>query len=85
MLKVTSLVKQKKDSTEDFIMSQIETLEQNIRKLSPRELTAFRAWFMEFDAAEWDRQMEADSENGRLNRLAKNALEEHRAGKTTLI
>lgn len=31
-------------------MSQIEILEQSIRKLSPSELSVFRSWFMEFDA-----------------------------------
>jgi len=66
-------------------MSQIEVLEQNVRQLSPSELIAFRAWFTEFDAAEWDRQIEMDSETGKLDRLAQIAIEEHRAGKTKLI
>jgi len=66
-------------------MSQIEMLEQNVKQLSPSELSAFRAWFIDFDAAEWDRQLETDSETGKLDRLAQSALEEHRAGKTKLI
>ena len=66
-------------------MSQIEMLEQSIKQLSPSELAAFRAWFLEFDAAEWDRQIEMDSKSGKLDRLAKNAIKEHRAGKTKLI
>ena len=66
-------------------MSQIEMLEQNVKQLSPSELSAFRAWFIDFDAAEWDRQLETDSETGNLDRLAQSALEEHRAGKTKLI
>ena len=66
-------------------VSQIEMLEQNVKQLSPSELSAFRAWFMAFDAAEWDRQLETDSETGKLDRLAQSALEEHRAGKTKLI
>jgi hypothetical protein len=60
-------------------------LEQSIKQLSPSELAAFRAWFLEFDAAEWDRQIEMDSKSGKLDRLAKNAIKEHRAGKTKLI
>lgn len=63
-------------------MSQIEILEQTVKQLSPAELAAFRAWFIEFDAAEWDRQIERDSESGKLDRLAQNAIEEHKAGKT---
>lgn len=66
-------------------MSQIEILEQNVKQLSPSELAAFRAWFIDFDATEWDRQLETDSETGKLDRLAQSALEEHRAGKTKLI
>ena len=63
-------------------MSQVEILEQTVKQLSPSELAAFRSWFVEFDATEWDRQLEADSETGKLDRLAQGAIEEHRAGKT---
>ena len=66
-------------------MSQIEILEQNVKQLSPSELSAFRTWFIDFDTAAWDRQLENDSETGKLDRLAQGALEEHRAGKTKLI
>ncbi len=63
-------------------MSQVEMLEQTVKQLSPSELAAFRSWFVEFDATAWDRQLEADSESGKLDRLAQCAMEEHRAGKT---
>jgi hypothetical protein len=66
-------------------MSRVEMLEQTVKKLSPAELAAFRSWFIEFDAAEWDRQIEMDSESGKLDRLAQNAIEEHKAGKTNRI
>ena len=62
-------------------MSQVELLEQNVKQLNPRELAAFRSWFLEFDAAAWDRQIEEDSEAGKLDRLAQSAVEEHKAGK----
>ena len=65
--------------------SQIEMLEQSIKQLSPGELAAFRSWFIEFDAAEWDRRIETDSEAGKLDRLAQSAIEEHKAGGTKLI
>jgi hypothetical protein len=48
-------------------MSRLEMLEQTVKKLSPGELAAFRSWFIEFDAAEWDRQIEMDSERGKLD------------------
>ena len=66
-------------------MSQVEILEQTVKKLSSSELAAFRSWFVEFDADEWDRQIERDSESGKLDRLAQSAIEEHKAGKTKRI
>jgi hypothetical protein len=66
-------------------MSQVEMLEQTVKQLSPGELAAFRSWFIEFDEAEWDRQIEMDSETGKLDRLVQSALEEHKAGKTKRI
>jgi len=66
-------------------MSQVEMLEQTVKQLSPGELAAFRSWFVEFDASEWDRQLETDCENGKLDRLAQEAIEEHLAGKTKCL
>jgi hypothetical protein len=66
-------------------MSKVEMLEQTVKHLSPGERAAFRSWFFEFDAAEWDRQIETDSETGKLDRLAQSAIEEHKAGKTKRI
>ena len=58
----------------EIIVPQMEMLKQNVRQLSPRELSAFHAWFIDFDAAEWDRQLEMDSETGKLDRLAQSTL-----------
>jgi hypothetical protein len=66
-------------------MSQVKMLEQTVKQLSPGERAAFRSWFIEFDAAEWDRQIEMDSETGKLDRLVQSAVEEHKAGKTKRI
>ncbi len=66
-------------------MSQVEVLEQTVRQLSPSELADFRSWFVGFDASEWDRRLEADCENGKLDRLAQGAIEEHQAGKTKCL
>jgi hypothetical protein len=64
-------------------MGKIEKLEQEIQALSPEELAQFRAWFLEYDWAIWDRQIERDAETGRLDDLAARALRDHAAGKTT--
>jgi hypothetical protein len=62
-------------------MSELEELEQRIRNLSPEELAKFRAWFIEFDHLLWDRQIEADSNAGKLDQLAAEALADYKAGK----
>jgi len=61
-------------------MTKVENLEREVRDLSARELANFREWFAEFDAAEWDRQMEEDVASGKLDRLADAALADYNAG-----
>jgi hypothetical protein len=63
-------------------MGKIEQIEDHIRNLSLEELAKFRAWFAEFDAQVWDRQIEADSKAGKLDRLIEKSLAEHEAGKS---
>ncbi|MBI1967140.1 MAG: hypothetical protein HYS40_04045 [Gemmatimonadetes bacterium] len=63
-------------------MSKIESLEREIRKLSSEELSQFRRWFAAFDAAVWDRQLEADAAAGKLDALADAALADHQAGRS---
>ena len=63
-------------------MSRIEDIENEIRKLSPDELTAFREWFLAFDAELWDRQIEADARTGKLDAIADAALTAHRKGES---
>jgi hypothetical protein len=64
-------------------MGKVEKIEQDVEALSPEELAEFRAWFLEYDWAAWDRQLERDVENGRLDDLAEKAVRDHTAGKTT--
>jgi len=64
-------------------MGTIEKIEQDVQALSPDELAQFRAWFLEYDWAAWDRQIERDAASGRLDDLAAKALRDHAAGKTT--
>lgn len=66
-------------------MSKIENIEKEVRDLSPSELSAFRRWFLEFDAQAWDRQIEEDIDAGKLDKLADEALASHRAGKSKEI
>jgi hypothetical protein len=66
-------------------MSQVERIEEEVQNLSPDELKAFRDWFARFDAAEWDKQIEADAGNGKLRSLAERALLDHEAGRSTVL
>jgi len=64
-------------------MTRVEQVEQDIMALSRSELAALRDWFQSYLADEWDRQIEADAETGKLDELARKALAEHKAGRTT--
>jgi len=63
-------------------MSKVEAIEQQIEKLSPDELAAFRRWYAAFDAEVWDRQFEADVKAGKLDSFAEKALRAHNAGQS---
>jgi hypothetical protein len=62
-------------------MSELEQIEKRIQSLSPEEFAKFRAWFIEFDARAWDKQIEADVKAGKLDGLVAEALADYKAGK----
>jgi hypothetical protein len=64
-------------------MSTVEEIEAAIQQLSPDEMAAFRAWYAEFDAAAWDRQIAEDEAAGRLDWLINEALDDLDAGRCT--
>ena len=66
-------------------MTKVRKLEQQVEALSPEELAQFRAWFLAFDWAAWDAQLEADVRAGRLDAVADKALADHAARKTTRL
>jgi hypothetical protein len=66
-------------------MSKVEELEQDIMTLSPSELASLREWFQLYLADAWDRQIEADAAAGKFDKLAREALAEHKAGRTKLL
>ena len=63
-------------------MTQVELLEQHIAELDDASFATLRDWFVEFDQARWDKQLEADSNSGKLDFLINAALAEHEAGLT---
>ncbi len=64
-------------------MTTVEQITGAVKRLPKKELARFRRWFAEYDAAVWDRQLEEDVAAGRLDALAREALRDHRAGRTT--
>ena len=63
-------------------MTKLEQSEKSVAELSPEELKALAAWFEALQADLWDKQIEADAKAGRLDKLAEQALADHRAGRT---
>ena len=66
-------------------MSEVEQIERRIESLSPDELARLRSWFLEFDARAWDGQIARDSAAGRLDGLANESMNEHKAGKSRAL
>jgi hypothetical protein len=63
-------------------MSRVQAIEEQIKTLSPGELTELREWLLEHDWNEWDRQIERDSGSGKLEKLFEKARTDHAAGKS---
>jgi len=62
-------------------MLRLEEIISSIESLSEDEFVRLRDWFAERDWERWDKQIETDSESGKLDFLAKEALEEKGKGK----
>jgi hypothetical protein len=58
-------------------MSGIEEIKSAIENLSTSEFVQLRQWFFEKDWHQWDRQIEDDSEAGKLDFLIAEAREEN--------
>lgn len=61
-------------------MKKLDEIEKDVRGLSPEELADFRAWFLEYDAAERDRQIASDAKSGKLDALMREAREQYDSG-----
>jgi hypothetical protein len=63
-------------------MNRVETIEEQVQRLSPQKLVSFREWFARYDADAWDKQFDADVDAGRLDQVAEEALADHEAGRS---
>ena len=61
-------------------MTTIEEIEKAVASLPEEDYRRFREWFLERDWAQWDEQIQADAESGKLDFLLQEAREEKRRG-----
>jgi len=59
----------------------IQEIETAVTQLPSPELASFAAWFEEYQADLWDKQIEQDALSGRLDALAEQANKEFEAGR----
>lgn len=59
-------------------MADVKSLEEAVEALDPGALAEFRRWFAAFDAAAWDRQLETDIADGKLDALLAEAEDDYR-------
>ncbi|MDJ0616448.1 MAG: hypothetical protein QNJ63_06810 [Calothrix sp. MO_192.B10] len=62
-------------------MSNLEQIETAILTLSSDEFQQLRQWFFDLDYQHWDKQLEQDIADGRLEALAEEAIAEFEAGR----
>ena len=63
-------------------MTKLEKIEQEIASLQPADLHKLADWLAEYRSDLWDKQIEEDSKAGKLDKLADEALADHRASRT---
>lgn len=61
-------------------MSRLKDIENTISQLSKEELAGLRKWFEEFTEQAWDKQIEIDIKEGKLDKLSNQAISEFEAG-----
>jgi len=49
-----------------------------VKRLPRKDLAKFQKWFAEYDAAQWDREFEADVAAGKLDSVAREVLRDWR-------
>lgn len=72
-------------STYHHGMDSVKAIESAVEQLGRDELASFREWFLAFEAAQWDAQIEEDVAQGKLDALADAAIEEFKHGRTKAL
>jgi hypothetical protein len=63
-------------------MTQLERLKTEVAALPDDQLWRFRSWFDDFAAERWDREILYDSDSGKLDALAAEAVADYKSGKS---
>jgi hypothetical protein len=64
-------------------VSTIEEIEHAVARLAPSDYEKFRQWLSAYDNQQWDRKLDEDSQAGRLDAMAKEALDDLKRGNCT--
>jgi len=64
----------------NLFMSSLEQIEAAILSLPSSEFERLRLWFFDLDYERWDKQLEQDIAEGKLEALAQEAIAEFEAG-----
>jgi hypothetical protein len=64
-------------------MTTVDEITGAVKRLPKKDLARFRKWFVQYDAIIWDHQLEDDVAAGRLDKFAREAMRDHKAGRTT--
>ncbi len=59
----------------------VAEIESAIEKLPPNEVSKLSKWFIEFEAGIWDKKIERDLQNGKLQSLIEEAEKDFVEGK----
>lgn len=59
----------------------VAEIESAIEKLPPNEVSKLSGWFAEFEARVWDKKIERDLQNGKLQNLMEEAERDFAEGK----
>ncbi len=63
-------------------MTKLEQIERAVASLSAEELRKFNRWFKTFQARQFDEQIERDIRDGKLDKIGRRAIADHKAGRT---
>ena len=62
-------------------MATVREIEAAVTQLPREDFHRLLAWMMEFEQDQWDKQIEADSAAGKLDRFADQAVRDFQEGK----